>query len=797
MPLDEYRRKRDFDRTPEPSGDETAAGEGDGLSYLVQKHRASRHHFDFRLELDGVLLSWAVPKGPSLDPGEGDAIQAERPESVVSGRTMEEIAADPERVWDSRTGERAAVPGARRGPPPSSLGHQLATLATAAPAGEEWLHEIKYDGYRVFCHVEPRGKKGPAVRFVTRGGKDWTARFPAIAAAVRALARAQAIESALLDGEIVAFLEDGRSDFSSLQAALSEGRDERLHYVVFDLLRLDGFRLDRSPLVERKRLLAELLTDATATGAAAGTGRLRYSDHVAGGGGAFYRQACRFHLEGVIAKRADAPYRPGRGKDWLKVKCLERQELVVGGFTDPSGSRSGFGSLLVGFYDGGELRYAGKVGTGFKQADLQALSSRLAGLERATAPFADPPRERGLHWVCPDLVAEVAFTEWTREGVLRHPSFQGLREDKDPKGVVRERPVVPPGEGAAGAPARGKAPKKTPKKTKTKETTMSKEPKKPSRASAGTGTPSRTRKSGKAGAAIEVAGVRLTSPDRVLYPEQGATKRDLALYYEAVAAWALPHLAGRPLSLVRCPAGRTGECFYQKHIDQSFPAALDRIEVPEKAGIEIYAGVHDAAGLVGLVQMGVLEVHPWGSRADRLERPDRLVFDLDPGPGLPWVRVFEGAFELREALAELALECFLKTTGGKGLHVVVPIDRTIDWDTAKAFAHAVVEGLAERSPKRYTTNARKDNRTGKIYLDYLRNARGATAIAPYSPRARPGATVATPLAWDKLTPRLPADRYTVESVPRRLRALEADPWAALLTTRQRVTAGMRRALGVA
>ncbi|HUF77511.1 MAG TPA: DNA ligase D, partial [Thermoanaerobaculia bacterium] len=570
-------------------------------------------------------------------------------------------------------------------------------------------------------------------------------------------------------GEVVALLADGRSDFATLQQALAEGAPLRLHYQVFDLLYLDGWDLTGSPLEARKALLRELLEELPPASP------IRYSDHVEGRGPGFLRQACRFALEGVVSKRRDRPYRPGRSRDWLKTKCLNRQELVIVGFTEPAGSRTGLGALLLGVHDeAGRLRYAGKVGTGFTAAALWDLRRRLEPLERPGPAVVDPPRvsrSRGPHWVEPELVAEVEHTGWTRGGALRHPTFRGLREDKDPAAVVREEAVRIGWEDEAVGEGKAKVEGEA------------------------TGGGSGTRRSAGSSGPIRFEGVRITSPDRVLYPEAGLTKRELAEYYRKVADWILPHLRGRPLSMVRCPDGREGECFYQKDVDRHFPDALGRVEVGEaEGGVETYAVAEDLPALVALVQMGVLELHVWGSRRDRLERPDRLVFDLDPGPGVPWVRVIEAAFVVRATLGELGLASFLKTTGGKGLHVVVPLYRTAGWDEAKAFSRAVVERVAGREPRRYTTNPSKAKRAGKIYLDYLRNSRGATAIAPYSTRARAGAPVATPLRWDELSPALRSDRYTVRSLPRRLAALSEDPWATLATTRQRITAAMRQQL---
>jgi bifunctional non-homologous end joining protein LigD len=950
MPLETYRKKRDFSRTPEPQGSKSGAPKKKrGLRFVIQKHAATRLHYDFRLELDGVLKSWAVPKGPSLDPGEkrlavhvedhpveygtfegvipkgqygggtvllwdrgtwvadegdaarsyaegkikfhldgkklrggwmlvrmtgaragddgenwllikerdeearpgsGDAVIVEQAESVASGETIEEIATDPRRVWDSnagasgarratvadrkasaaahaqKTARRAAaakkaggsgssqaaaprrqggvldpqtLPGARRAALPRRIEPQLATLAAAAPEGDEWINEIKYDGYRVLCEVD-----GGRAKLTTRHGKNWSDRFRPIGAAAAALP----VRSALLDGEVVVLEKDGTTSFQALQNALAEGRGRDLVYFAFDLLYLDGYDLRPAPLAARKQALETVL-------AAAGGGPLRWSDHVQGGGKAFHRQACSFALEGIVAKRADLPYHPGRSRDWVKVKCLQRQEMVIGGFTDPEGSRTGLGALLVGVYEGGELRFSGKVGTGFTGKTLDQLRRRLDAIERRSPPFANPPRgaaARGAHWVEPKLVAEVAFAQWTRDGNLRHPTFQGLREDKDPREVVREVPANPPDDSKAAPKAAPKAASQTAAKTASKGTSTSAAPKARRRSRGGsTAVHARTspvparRLSAKAAApakaagkqpAETVAGVRLSHPDKVLYPGHGITKRDLALYYERIGDWILPHLRDRPLTLVRCPAGQGGDCFYQKHLTEQFPPSILRVELEEGGKMVTYGALDSPAGLVALVQMGALELHIWGSHRDRVERPDYLVFDLDPDEGLDWARVVAGARLVHDLLAELGLRTFLKTTGGKGLHVVLPLARRHDWDEVKAFTRALAEKIAAADPQHYTSHLPKAQRKGRIFIDYLRNQRGATSIAAFSSRSRPGAPVSTPLDWEELDSDVRGNTYTVETLPRRLENLTADPWQGFNEVRQWITPAIRKQVGL-
>jgi bifunctional non-homologous end joining protein LigD len=965
--LEQYRKKRDFSRTPEPAG---APRQGrsrkkqaqSGLGFVVQKHAARRLHYDFRLEMDGVLKSWAVPKGPSLDPNEKRlAVQVEdhpieyggfegiippgeygggtvqlwdrgtwtslegepfeawrkgklkldlhgeklrggwtlvrmtgaragdnhenwllikeksdptaRPgtddelvrkqvASVASGRTIEEIAADPDRVWGpdgatelkpaAKKGAKgkgaakghgaadrgaakniaapgsaakniaahggaakgiaagkpaaprkggttkppaprkataparrrlrdlaASVPGARRGLLPRTIEPELATLVSEPPAGSQWLHEIKFDGYRVVCEVT-RGQ----ARLLTRHGKDWTDRFAPVAAAAAELP----VDSVALDGEVTVLLPDGKTSFQALQEVLGDGgglAGAAMVYFVFDLLYLDGYDLRPAPLGERKEALRRLLETA---GATAGKGPLRLSDHVTGQGEDFYRQACRFGLEGIVSKRIDLPYHAGRSKDWLKVKCLQRQEMVIGGFTEPEGARTGLGALLLGAYEGGKLVYAGKVGTGFTAQLLVELRRRLQRIERQAPPFANPPRgaeARGARWVEPKLVCEVAFTEWTRDGFLRHPAFQGLREDKDAREVRRELPEALPG-----APAKSAAAE--PAARLAHRTAVSPAPA-ASRADAHRA-PHRPASARSQGA--EVAGVRLTHPDKVLYPDRGLTKRDLARYYERIASWILPHLADRPLVLVRCPEGQAGECFYQKHLTGQFPDAVQRVAIEEGGKTVSYGAIDSLPGLVSLVQMGVLEVHIWGAHRDQVERPDYAVFDLDPDLGLPWERVVQAALELRDLLAGTGLRSFLKSTGGKGLHVVLPLARRHTWDEVKGFTRAVAEGMAASAPDRYTTNPLKARRKGRIYVDFLRNGRGSTSIAAYSTRSRPGAPVSTPLAWDELEGGVRADTYTIENLPDRLESLAADPWEEMSQVKQSLTAAMKRRWGV-
>lgn len=666
-------------------------------------------------------------------------------------------------------------------PLPKEPTPQLASVAERPPAGNDWLHEIKYDGYRLLCRVE-----GDSIRLISRNGKDWTSRFGPVVQAVASLE----LRTALLDGEVAVVGPDGRTRFQDLQNILSgEGRGGALRFFLFDLLHLDGVDWTGRPLIERKQRLASLLADQPPNSV------LHYSDHVEGNGPAFYAQAKKFGLEGIVSKRRDSKYVSGRSRDWLKIKCLQTEEFVVGGFTEPGGARLGFGALLLGAYDDeGRLRFVGRAGTGFTDAQLVKLRARLDSIAREESPFVDGPAGRGardMHWVEPELVAQVAFVDWTYENLLRHPTFRGLREDRPAREVrlppdlaaAAQRPLT--GDAAGGDatpgrtwPPRRRGPAATRKASPADAKSFPPAVTRPAARPAGrTGSVVRVTKTGTriASTAREVAGIPITNPGKVMYPDAGVRKIDLAEYYEAVAPLMLPRVARRPLTLVRCPEG-IGNCFYQKHIEGAIPDAIRLVPVREGGEEAMYAWVESAAGLVALSQLGVLEIHTWGSRQDDLERPDRVTIDLDPDPSVSWIRVVEAVLEVRGLLLELGLESWLKTTGGKGLHVVVPIKPNHPWPMIKGFTRAIAETLAREHPGRYTTSVSKERRRNRILLDYLRNGRGATAIEAWSTRARPGAPVALPLRWEELADGVRSDTFTVQTVPERLARLEADPW---------------------
>ena len=651
---------------------------------------------------------------------------------------------DSEREPDPRGARRkgnkkaiaAMIERARKSPLPEFVAPQLATLVDRVPQGDDWLHEIKFDGYRILCRISD-GK----ICLITRNRQDWTERLSFLAQAATELP----VEHALLDGEVVALNENGTTNFQLLQNSLSTHASDNLAYYVFDLLHLNGNDLMTLPLLTRKETLAEIVKAKSASFP------IRYSEHWLGQGDRLYDEACRSGLEGVISKKAHEPYRSGRSRDWVKTKCVQNQEFVIGGFTDPAGSRAGLGALLVGVHDErGRLVYAGKVGTGFSRQSLTELRNRLDPRVSKASPFVNPPRgaeARGVHWVQPELIGAVSFAEWTSDNMLRHPSFQGLREDKPPVAITRER--------VSG----------------TNNSNLS-----------------------KANETVEVAGVKLTHPDRVLYPEQGITKRELALYFEQIADSILPHVAGRPLTLVRCPEGQSKACFYQRHVTDSASEWIRPVPIKERGKLVNYVAVDSLQGLIALVQMGVLELHTWGCTTDDIDRPDRLIFDLDPDPEIAWGPVKQAAQSLRGYLGDLGLPSFVKTTGGKGLHVVVPLVPKIDWETAKEFSKQIAQRMVHRAPDRYTATMSKAKRRGKIYIDYLRNAKTATAVAAYSTRARVGAPVSMPVRWEELGADIRGDHFNLRNTPERLSRLRKDPWHEYESARRAITPALIKKL---
>lgn len=879
--LHEYKTKRDFSRTPEPKGAPRKSGRK--LRYLIQKHDASRLHYDFRIEWNGTLMSWAVPKGPSENPNDkrlavhvedhpveygnfegtipqdeygggtvmlwdtgtwepqdgvdvdeglrkgklafllhgkrlqgkwalvrlrarskndkdnwllikelddyvrrsGKLITERETASVKSGREMEEIAGGKKgkkKVWHSnkpaksgrsKSNGRDADPvilarpgatkktktakamtttksvkknGAYQGKIPAFVEPQLATLVDEPPPGADWLHEIKYDGYRVVAAVA-----GGDVVLYTRNGLDWTERFAPLVKPFSQLP----CDAALLDGEIAVADAQGHTNFGALQDALSGG-EGRIGCYLFDLLSLNGENLRNRPLIERKEKLKTLLAGLPKGGP------LSYSDHVEGSGAQVFAHACKIKLEGIISKLADAPYRSGRSRSWLKSKCGMEQEFVIIGWRPSDKPRRPFSSILLAVRRDGKLHYAGRVGTGYTGERLEELGKKFNALARKTPPVADVPRDiaRRAKFIEPELVAEIEFRGWTHDNLVRQGAFKGLRGDKPATDVVKEV-EMPKAKAVKGAKAEAK---------KSKKGKAAKAARNVSHA--------RIADDGSE----EIAGVRVTHPDRVQYPAEKVTKRDVINHYLSIADHILPHVAGRPLSLVRCPDGIARKCFFQKHASDGFPDLFKKVKIKEKSGTDDYLYIEDERGLVAAVQMGALELHIWDSHVDEVEKPDRLVFDFDPDEGLSFANVRDAADEMRARLKDIGLESFPMVTGGKGVHVVVPLKRGHSWDEHRDFAEAIARVVAEEDPDRYVANMSKAKRRGKIFVDYLRNTRGATAISPFSTRSRPGAHVAVPVSWTQLTKMKDAHPVAVGEAARFIG--KRDPWPGYFKLKQ-------------
>ena len=656
---------------------------------------------------------------------------------------------------------------------PSEIEPELATLESSAPRGPDWLHEIKFDGYRLVCRLEDGD-----VRLISRNGKDWTSRFLEAANAMRALPCRRAI----VDGEVAIQRPNGRTSFQDLQNYLGGGARGVLRYFLFDLIHLEGEDWRPHPLIERKRRLAELMAGLPPQGV------LQYCDHVEGNGPAFYRQVCEYGLEGILSKRKNSKYKSGRTRDWLKIKCLREANFVVGGYTDPGGARQGFGALLIGGYDGnGELRFGGRVGTGFSDDKLRDLYEQLRSIETRESPFVDGPEGRAareMHWVKPVLVARVAYVERTDEGLVRHPAFKKMCGDVDPRTVMLDLPLPELDQDVATDDTCADDSETVPAPARTEV---------PAEPGAARPAPRRTTSQSKGPRA---SGVPISSPEKLMYPDDGITKLDVAQYYEAAGEWMIRFARERPLTLVRCPGG-IRDCFYQKHVEGATHASVRKIPIAEEEAEGDYAMVETSQGIVALAQLGVLEFHTWGSRWSELETPDRFTIDLDPDPDLPWIRVIEAALDVRGWIEELRLSAFVKTTGGKGLHVVVPITPAGGWDEVKEFSRCVAASVEADWPGRYTLHMSKDRRRGRILIDYLRNGRGATAVEAYSTRSRPGAPVSTPITWDELTSGVQPGGFTLRTVPDRLSALKADPWDDYDRAKRPITRAMMTAVGMA
>ena len=808
--LHRYKQKRNFERTMEPEGITEIAQ--DDLRFVVQHHIARRDHYDLRLEWDGALLSWAVPKGPSYDTRDKRlAVQVE--EHPLEYRNFEGIIPKGEygggvvMIWDEGCWEpyEDVDDGLREGmlkfvlkgrrlkgkwalvrlkrkegetkdnwlllkekdeyaqiadgisqittsirtgrtmmeieqgddekitrTPFSSTGVQLAKLVNTVPEGEDWLYELKYDGYRILAYIE-----GNSVRLITRNDNDYTERFQDIAYSLGDWANGRAM---ILDGEMVVTDSAGRTDFQALQNCMKNPQVKNLTYIVFDLLALDGTDLRGHRLIDRKETLAAMLQDAPKN--------LHYSQHVRGNGRENFHVACEAGMEGIIGKKADSIYSPTRNGDWIKLKCEKRQEFVIGGYTLSDKKTSGVSSLLLGIYEGEKLIYAGRAGTGLTERDRKELEKTFKSIKRMEPPFPLAPKPRSnekITWLEPELVAEIKFAEWTEDNLLRQASFKGLRQDKDPRDIKKEKAddEIQPQSSAI-------------------------EVEEPMKANDNS---------------VIIEGITISNPDKLIFADPEVTKGDVVRYYAKVAERMLPYVSHRVLSIVRCPKGISQTCFYKKHPG---PGSKGIVTIPVSSSdgeTEDYFYIENIAGLIAEAQMGTLEFHTWGSRVDELEKPDMMVFDLDPDEGMDLNRVRQGVRDMKNILAELSLSSYLKTSGGKGYHVVVPLQPAVSWDMFHDFARRVAQVMEQKWPDLYTSNVRKAKRADKIFIDWIRNGRGATSIAPYSIRARKGATVSMPIAWDELDTVAPDGVNMAEAI-RRIGG--NDPWKDFFSNKQQL-----------
>jgi len=866
--LDDYNRMRDFSATSEPAAvkrrGRSKASEH-ALQFCIQKHDASHLHYDFRLELDGALKSWAVPKGPSLDPkvkrlavhvedhpldyatfegsipeghyGAGDVIVWDRgvwipqedpakayakgklkfelqgeklsgvwnlvrthmpgkkenwflikhqdsaarpqddydvlsaePDSVLSERTLiskPKLAAEQARPVKKapakpRKAASGTLTGARKAKLPAQLKPELATLVDSAPEGQ-WSYEIKFDGYRIMARIDH-----DQVQLFTRNGHDWTHKLPQQAQALAELG----LESAWLDGEVVVTNEQGVPDFQALQNAFEAGRSGSIMYYLFDMPYLNGVDLREVPVEERRAALSTVLGGHEQP-------LLRFSEAFDETADALLNSACQMQMEGLIGKRLGSPYVSRRSSDWIKLKCKHRQEFVVVGYTDPKGARSAFGALLLGLHDrdSGELRYAGKVGTGFNETTLKSILAQLKPLQVKKAAVVNPPsgfEAKGVHWLKPNLLAEVAFAEMTKDGSVRHAVFHGLRNDKPAKSITEER-AKPVKTSAKPTPS-----KKAASSKKAAESKKATEPKKAEAAPSQLGLAS-----GK---------VRITHPDRVIDAVSGTTKMQLAEYYASVAEWILPQLKDRPVALVRAPDGIAGELFFQKNAERLAIPGITTLD-KDVTGQPVML-INNAEALIGAAQMSTVELHTWNATTVDLEKPDRFVLDLDPDPALPWKSMVEATALTLTVLDELGLKAFLKTSGGKGIHLVVPLTRKHGWDEVKDFSHAIVSHMAKLLPERFSAVSGPKNRVGRIFIDYLRNGLGATTICAYAARTREGLPVSVPLFREEVGEIKGGNQWNISNVHERLNEVGDEPWADLKKTRQSITAEMRKRVGM-
>ncbi|GGK39232.1 ATP-dependent DNA ligase LigD phosphoesterase module /ATP-dependent DNA ligase LigD polymerase module [Pseudomonas koreensis] len=866
--LDDYNRMRDFSATSEPAAVKRrgrSKATDHALQFCIQKHDASHLHYDFRLELDGALKSWAVPKGPSLDPkvkrlavhvedhpldyatfegsipeghyGAGDVIVWDRgvwipqedpakayakgklkfelqgeklsglwnlvrthmpgkkenwflikhqdsaarpqddydvlsaePNSVLSERTLiskPRLAAEQAKpVKKSPAKPRKAasgtLTGARKAKLPAQLKPQLATLVDSAPGGQ-WSYEIKFDGYRIMARID-HGE----VQLFTRNGHDWTHKLPQQAQALAALS----LESAWLDGEVVVTNEHGVPDFQALQNAFEAGRSGSIMFYLFDMPYLNGVDLREVPVEERRAALSTVLGGHEQP-------LLRFSEAFDETPDALLNSACQMQMEGLIGKRLGSPYVSRRSGDWIKLKCKHRQEFVVVGYTDPKGARSAFGALLLGLHDrdSGELRYAGKVGTGFNETTLKSILAQLKPLQVKKAAVVNPPSgfdAKGVHWLKPSLLAEVAFAEMTKDGSVRHAVFHGLRNDKPAKAITEER---------------ANTVKTSAKASPAKKAAQSKKA-----ASSNQATSAKKAEAAPSQLGLASGKVRITHPDRVIDAVSGTTKMRLAEYYASVAEWILPQLKERPVALVRAPDGIAGELFFQKNAERLAIPGITTLD-KDVTGQPVML-INNAEALIGAVQMSTVELHTWNATTVDLEKPDRFVLDLDPDPALPWKSMVEATALTLTVLDELGLKAFLKTSGGKGIHLVVPLTRKHGWDEVKDFSHAIVSHMAKLLPERFSAVSGPKNRVGRIFIDYLRNGLGATTICAYAARTREGLPVSVPLFREEVGEIKGGNQWNISNVHERLNEVGDAPWADMKKTRQSITAEMRKRVGM-
>lgn len=796
--LYEYNEKRNFERTLEPEGQVEESVEG--LRFVVQHHMARRDHYDLRLEWEGVLLSWAVPKGPSYDKqdkrlavqvedhpleyrnfegtipkgeygggvvmlwDEGiwepftnveEGLQKGELKFLLKGRRLKgkwalvrwkAISSEGKNNWlllkekdeyvrdtdgisefitSIRTGRTMAqIEGGEEYKlsknPFQTAEVQLAKLVKTIPEGDDWLYELKYDGYRILAYVE-----GHIVRLITRNGKDYTKRFQEIALSLLELA---AGKSMILDGEMAITDATGKTDFQALQHYVKNPKGQRLTYIVFDLLALEGEDLREKQLIERKSTLEVLMQSAPKN--------LYYSRYIRGNGKESFAVACELGMEGIVGKRADSTYSGTRNGDWIKIKCDKRQEFVIGGYTRSEKKSRGISSILLGIYEGDELVYAGRAGTGFTEAQMKELEKEFENIIRADSPFRLAPKPRTgetILWLSPEQVAEIKFAEWTKENLLRQASFKGIRTDKDPKDIKREKEEI-----------ESELPLEEMEQTMEVDTSS-----------------------------VIIEGVKISKPDKVVFENPEVTKEEVVRYYAKISQRMLPYVGHRVLSIVRCPKGISQNCFFKKHPGPDSKGIVTIPVTNSEGETEEYFYIENVPGLVTEVQMGTLEFHTWGSRVEALEKPDIMVFDLDPDEGMELSRVRQGVLDIKSILAELSLKSYLKTSGGKGYHVVVPLKPTVSWEGFHDFAKRVAEVMEQKWPDRYTSNVRKAKRKDKIFIDWIRNGRGATSIAPYSIRAREGAKVSMPISWEELDSVAP-DGITMEEAL--IRSSGYDPW---------------------